>query len=609
MSRWRRAAVVAILAGVGAILAIPRLIDWTSPSVARLALGTDEAFAGSGMEPRENLVGGGALRWTGPVATFNFESAGPGAVQIDLEIRDHRTDVNVTANGALVGTLRPGERRLASSIPLMGTSLQIGLETEGFQATNRVLGTQFVSLSITPRLGTAGLAASPRRLTAAVVALIVLAVAAAAAAGLSYWGIVLPALTLLLLVLPAGLWRSGWLTSCAILVAVAMLASSFVAARAKGGALSRGFLQAALFVALVVHGVLPPSPLVVQGDAQLHGNKVAEVARGNLFPTSRTDHKPPFEIPYGFSFYGLLAPGATEGGSNVPLVRHGAAAFSALSALALAYLVGRTSAGFAAATTILWAFAPVNLRTMGYGNLSNVFAQSIFVLFLVAAASMPAGRFRNLVLTLLAALSATAHLSSFIVLLALLVVSFAFGSERRSAAFKPLFAGTVIAALYFSAFLPLIASQAARLLGERGGSSGVFDPWRLPNLIFGSLGWPLLAALVLSGFVAAWRPLLPLSRSLLVTGALLAVAALVSPVEVRYLLALSPLLAVLGAALFDEDEGPSFPRQTLSSIIDIPGLRALGRPWVKWPLGALLLAAAAYNGVIVLLEFVPLSGG
>ncbi len=609
MSRWRRAAVAAIFAGVGAILAVPRLIEGNSPSIARLALGTDDAFATSGMEPRENLVGGGALRWTGPVATFHFESVGPGAVQIDLDIRDHRTEVNVTANGALVGRLRPRERRLSSAVLLPGTSLDIGLETEGFQATRRVLGTQFVSLSVTPRLAKAGFAAASRRLTLAVVALLVIAVAAAAVAGLSFWGIVLPPLALFLLVLPAGLWRSGWLTSCAILLGIATLASSLVAARAHGGLAARGFLQAGLFVALVVHGVLPPSPLVVQGDAQLHGNKVAEVARGNFFPTTRTDHKPPFEIPYGFSFYGLLAPWATEGTSNVPLARHGAALFSALSILGLAFAAGRASASLAAAATLLWAFTPVHLRTMGYGNLSNVFAQSIFVLFLVAAASMPAGRFRSLVLTLLAALSATAHLSSFIVSLALLVVSFAVGSERRSAGFKPLLVGTTLAALYFSTFLPLIASQAGRLLGERGGSSGVFDPWRLPNQIVASLGWPLLAALVVSGLVAAFRPILPLSRSLIVTGALLGVAALVSPVEVRYLLALSPLLALLGAALFDEDDRPSFPRQTLSSIIDVPGLRALGLGAVRGLLGAILLAAAAINGVWVLLEFVPLSGG
>ena len=609
MSSWRRATVVAIFAGAGAIFAVPSLIGPSSPSVASLALGTDDAFALSGMEPRENQIGGGALRWTRPRALFRFEGLGPGAVAIALEIRSHRTEVTLTANGARIGTLRPGEREFTSSILLSGATLDFGLETEGFEASGRSLGTQFVSLVVTreptPKRGAA---AVPSRVWLALAAVLVVSASSAVISGLGAWGIVLPPLALLLLVVPAGLWRSSWLFECAAAIAGATVVSAMVSAGARGSTAMRSCLHACLFAAVLVHGVLPPSPLVVQGDVQLHGNKLAEVARGNAFPTTRTDHKPPFEIPYGFSFYGLLTPFATPGASNVPVVRYGAAAFSALSVVALAFLVGRRSACFAAAATLLWAFTPVNLKTMGYGNLSNVFAQAIFVLFLVASASMPAGRFKTLVLTLLAALSATAHLSSFIVLAALLVVSFAFASERHSATFKPLFAGVALAGVYFATFLPLIASQASRLLGERGGSSGVLDPWRLPNQVVASLGWPLLGLLILSSLVAGFRWILPLSRSLLATGVILAVAALVSPVEVRYLLALLPLLSILAVALFDEDEGPSFPRQTLSSIVDVPGLRALGSPFVKWPLAFILLAAACLNGVLVLLDFIPLSG-
>jgi len=353
--------------------------------------------------------------------------------------------------------------------------------------------------------------------------------------------------------------------------------------------------------------VLPPSPLVIQGDAQLHGNKLGEVAQGNRFPTTRTDHKPPFEIPYGFSFYGLLSPLSTPGDSNVRLVRHGSAAFSALSIVVLALYLGRFSAGFSAASVLLWTFTPVNLRTMGYGNLSNVFAQAIFVLLIVAAGWLPRSALRSVVLTLLVVLSATAHLSSFIVLVTLLLVSFIFSSDRRSAAFKPLLAGVVVAGAYFAAFLPLIASQTSRLLAERGGSSGVFDPWRLPNQVVAHLGWPLLLAVGLSVLVATPRLVLPLSRSLLVTGFLLAIAALVSPIEVRYLLALAPLLAIVAAAVYDEDQSPSFPRPTLSSIVDLPGLRTLGLDAVKRPLALGLLLAAAFHGLVVLTEFVPLS--
>ena len=540
---------------------------------------------------------------------FRFDSVGPGAVNIDLEVKDHRTEVNVVANGARIGSLRPGERRLSTPILVSGRSLDLVIETEGFQASGRTLGTQFVALTVAPAAtAKRGPAAVPARLWLALGGVVLVAFVCAGLSGLSSWSIVLPPTALLLMVLPAGLWRSSWLLESAALVAAGTVIATLLATRATGSALNRSALQACLLTAIIVHGILPPSPLVIQGDAQLHGNKLKEVAGGNRFPTTRTDHKPPFEIPYGFSFYGLLSPLSTPTESNVPAVRHGSAAFSALSIVALALFLGRTSASLAAAAVLLWTFAPVNLRTMGYGNLSNVFAQATFVLFLVAAGGMPRGRPKTLVLTLLVAISATAHLSSFIVLLTLLVVSFLFSSDRHSPAFRPLLAGVAISGAYFATFVPLIASQTSRLLAERGGSAGVFDPWRLPNQIVAGVGWPLLIALGLSILVASPRPILPFAKSLLASGVLLAIAALVSPVEVRYMLALVPLLAILAAAAFDSDEGPSFPRQTLSAIVDLPGLRALGSPAVRLPLALVLLAAATWNGISVLMEFVPLSG-
>ncbi len=334
------------------------------------------------------------------------------------------------------------------------------------------------------------------------------------------------------------------------------------------------------------------SRLVIQGDAQLHGNKLGEVARGNLFPASRTDHKPPFEIPYGFTFYGVLTPWASLGVSNVRVVREGAALFSAVSALALALVLGRASASHAAGAMILWTLAPVNIRTMGFGNLSNVFAQSIFVLFLVTALLMRRGSVRAGLLAFLVALSATAHLSSFIFLLTLLFVAIPISQDRNSAAFKPLLAGVLLAGSYYACFLPMILAQLPRLLGERGGSAGIVDPWRVPNQVVAGAGWPLLALIVLSTLVGRLRPVLPLARSLALTGALLAMVALASPVEVRYLLAVLPLLSILGASVLDEGETSSFERPRIAFL----------------PLALVLLLAALVSGVIVLLEFIPLSG-
>lgn len=609
MSRFKTAVMVAILAGVAAILALPREVVRNPRSVASLATGTDDAFVMNGIEPRENQIGGGALRWLRPSARFRFDAVGPGPVDIELEVRSHRTEVNVVANGARVGSLAVGESRFASRLSLSGPSLVLGIETEGFDASGRALGTQFVSLSVTPAPSTrTGMGVVPGRLWLGLGGVTAVAFVAAWASGLGMWAALTPPAVFLLMVLPGGLWRSRWLVECAVLVAVAVVVSAVVARSARGGVLSRTCLQLALFVAATIHGILPPSPLVIQGDAQLHGNKLTEVARGNRFPISRTDHQPPFEIPYGFSFYGVLSPFSTPGVSGVPVVRLGAAFFSTLSILALALLLGRTSAALAAAAVILWTFAPVNIRTMGFGNLSNVFAQAVFVLFLVAGGLLPRGWFRALALSLLVALSATAHLSSFIVLFTLLLAAVVFGADRRGPAFKPLVVGVVAALGYFATFLPMVAAQVPRLLGERGGSSGVFDPWRLPNQFVTGAGWPLLALLALSLLTSAPRLILPLSRSLAVSALVLAVAALVSPVEVRYLLAVLPLLALLGASALEEDTAGAFPRQSLVALVDLPGLRTIGSELVRVPLGVLLLLAAGLHGLRVLLEFIPLAG-
>ncbi len=607
MRRLPSTVVFAIFTGIGGLFVVPALIADHSTSFASLAVGTDDAFSVTGLEPRENQIGGGAIRWLRPQSTFRFKDVGPGPVDVTLEVRDHRTDLTLVANGAVVGGLRRGERTFVRRISLAGRDLEFGVETEGFETSTRALGTQFVSLSVTPAGPAAATAPSvPRRVWFSWGVVVLVAVAVSAMSRLSLAAALLPIAFFLLMILPAGLWRSAWLFECAALVSAGNAISALIAMRGRGTAASRSVLQAVLMTAVTAHGVLPPSPLVIQGDAQLHGNKLGEVARGNLFPTSRTDHKPPFEIPYGFSFYGLLSPFSGSGPVNVAVVRHGAAFFSSLSALALAALFARSSANLAAMAVLLWTFAPVNIKTMGFGNLSNVFAQAIFVLFLAGAGLLPKGALRAAILTTLIALSATAHLSAFIVAIVVLLATFVFSTDRHGPAFKPLLLGVILAGAYYATFLPMILSHVPRLLGERGGSSGVFDPWRLPRHLLDGAGWPLALLVVLAVLVAGIRLVLPLSRSLLFAGLALALIALVSPVEVRYLLALTPVVVMVAAMVFDDEAMRAYPPQKLTSLVDLPGLRRLGSEAVRLPLALLLLAAAVVYGLNLLLEFIPL---
>ncbi|MEO8362581.1 MAG: hypothetical protein ABI672_21325, partial [Vicinamibacteria bacterium] len=438
-----RSTILAVIAALALVLVlIPR--SARAPSVASLALGTDDAFVVSGLEPRENLVGGGVLRWTQPRAMFQFDGVGPGEVDVDLSVRDHRTEVSITANGAIVGTLMPGQRQFASRIRLTRPQLLLGIETEGFSVSSgRQLGTQFVSLSVTPVEAAAS--PFPIRVLVPFAVLMILGLIVQRALCLSAFVALIIPLLFTGMVLPAGLWRSPWLVECAILMGFTILASALVVYLTKGARPARTALQTALLVTLTIHGVLPPSPLVIQQDVQLHGNKLSEVARGNWFPTTRTDHKVPFEIPYGFSFYGLLSPLASSPTANVDVVRGAAAFFTGLSLLAFGLAVGRSSPHVAAAALLLWAFMPVNIRTMAFGNLNNVFAQAAFVLFLTGTLVLRPGPPRSLFLAFLVLLSATAHLGSFIVVFILLLVTFPFAHGRASAAFRPLLVGVFLA--------------------------------------------------------------------------------------------------------------------------------------------------------------------
>lgn len=608
MSRLRSALAAAILAGVASLLVLPVLLARTPASVASLALGTDEAFSTGGLEPRERLVGGAILRWTRRTASFRFEEVGPGPVTIEFFARDHLTDLTLLVNGAIVGSLAPGERRFATTLSLSGPSLDFGMETDGFPDSQRTLGTQVIALTVAPvRPDGSLLDRVPKRLGLALAAVVLVASLCQAYAGPGVLPVLIPPTLLLLMVLPAGLWRSPWLIECASKVVAATVLAAGVARLSKGGPAARAGLHSALLLALVVHGVVPASPLLAQSDALFHSHKLGVVARGNMFPTSLTDHRPPFEIPYGFGFYGSLTPWASSEAVNLEVVREASAVFSALSALALALCTGRASASLAALTVLLWTFTPANIQTMAFGNLSNVFSQAVFVLFLAGATIPGRGWVRLCGLTLLAALAATSHLSSFIVLLTLFAAARFVPQDRQSQAFQPLLGGVALGAGYYACFLPMILVQLPRLLTERGGRGGVFDLWRLPNQLLLGVGWPLILLVVLALLARRATVVLPLTRSLALTGFLLAILALVSPVEVRYLLALAPLIAIFGASTLSRDVVPSSHQGVLRTGDDPVPSGFLGGPAGR-ALATALVCLATLHGARVLLEFMPLSG-
>ena len=604
MTLIQRAAMTAILAGIVAVVTVPSLVARAHASVASVALGTDDAFSVSGLEPRENLVGGGVIRWTQPRAFFRFGGMEPGDVRIEVNAHDHRSEVAITANGAHIGDMGPGQRHFESRVRVTSPDLVIGLETAGFSTSDRTLGTQAGSIVVTPESR-----AVPAPLWIVLGCVFMASLIAQLVAGLSSYLALLPPMLLAALVLPAGLFRAGWLFKCALLLILAAFLSAMVARKANGNARSRDWLALAILLALTIHGVIPPSPLMVQGDAQFHGNRLQDVASGDLFITSQTQHHPPFRFPYGFSFYAVLAPWVSSPSSNVGIVREGAALFSALSILALAWVLGRRSASLAAVATILWAFAPVNLRTMGFGNLSNVFAQAVLVLFLAGAMAPPAGFLRFAVLAFLVGLSATSHLSSFIVIVTLLIVALLLPGERHAPAVKPLLWGTLAAAAYFATFVPAILLQLPRLLSEHGGSAGAYDPFRLPNQVLLELGWPLLILTLMALALKRFQASLPLSRSQVIMGVALAILAQVSPIEVRYVLALVPLIVVCAASALAEPGDAGARPQSLLDVLDFSAAGMVRSGAISRLFGYGLVLASVLHGASVLGAFAPLWSG
>jgi hypothetical protein len=200
--------------------------------------------------------------------------------------------------------------------------------------------------------------------------------------------------------------------------------------------------------------------------------------------------------------------------------------------------------------TLILQLAPVTFDLYSYGNLSNVFGQAATVGFFAWWWSASPASSALVGVTLLAA-AGLAHLSSAIVVavvcgwLALLEGRSLLADRRRVGA---LLAGLAAIAVYYSHFVPLVIEQLPRLAGREGaGASGLsravgqariaLDQWGLPAALLGALG-------VLRGRLADWRPVLAAWG---LAGLALAFAALVSPLEVRYLYALTLPLAVVAA--------------------------------------------------------------
>ncbi|MET0555165.1 MAG: hypothetical protein ABW221_19135 [Vicinamibacteria bacterium] len=547
--RIRAVAWPALAAGLaGALLAAA--VNRSAPApTASVARGSEDAFA-AGLHRREIPPRGRPQRWTTESARFRFRFLSADAATVEVAVRGQRSPVAVAVDGLVVGLLPPGQSTAVFEVPAGRPVRELELRTVPFEAGGRRLGALLERVAVhqaprtLPPAGLVLLLAVPAALTAA----------AAAACGwrtlpASLSGAGLAALAAAVL-WPAGVVRSPYAVTLAVLLgAIAAAAGGFGALfeRARPGAGRWAFV--ALLSAGVVQLALGASPLMVVSDAVFHANNLGRVAAGDLFLTSVTQHARPFRFPYGVSFYVLLVPLARAGVDAVALVRCGAALAGVAAAGALFALLVPRGPALAALAVVVLQLLPVTFDVLSFGNLSNAFAQSVTVLFF----AWWAGRARATWMTgaLLFTLAATAHLSAFVVLV-VLAACLAWVRRRDLRADRTRLAavgaGLLAAGAYYAAFVPLVLGQLGRL-GEGGGGAGegaaaallrpllaVLAQWGVPAIALAAFGWPPPDA--------AGRDL----RALWGAGAVLCLVALLSPLDVRYLYALTCAVAVAAAA-------------------------------------------------------------
>jgi hypothetical protein len=535
----RAAAAAALVSLAGAAC-----LSWFgSAPVADVARGSEEAFT-AGLFPRELAPRQAPRRWTTDRTLVAFRNLSSGQVRLVVAVREQRGAVGVAAAGRLLGTVPPGTGEAVFDVEPQAGSLDVELRAETFVAGDgRRLGATFDRVSVehrpsTPRLSLVLLLAVPA---------VVLALSASTAGFAALpAGLIAGALGMLqaALLWPCGLWGSPYASRLsATLACCSLVAGAFARWMQRRAPHADRWAFGAALATLVVQGVLATSPLLVVSDVVFHANKLAQVAGGDLYPVSRTQHAHPFTIPYGVSFYALLAPLFRAGFDAIALVRFGAALSGIAASLALFAFLARADIARAGPSTLLLTLMPGVFAIYSYGNLSNVFAQAVTVFFFlwwagVAPLGWPLG-------AALLAVGCLAHLSGLVVLgvlaLALLLARGRTIDRGRAVA---LAVGLATAALYYAHFWRLVLDDMARLGEGGGGGHGMLAAileqatnalvlWGAPGMALALLGARATVGSADRDLGAFWA-----------AGLLLAGVAIVSPLDVRYLYALTLPLAV-----------------------------------------------------------------
>jgi hypothetical protein len=309
------------------------------------------------------------------------------------------------------------------------------------------------------------------------------------------------------------------------------------------------------------------------GDALFHAHRFQGVLAGNLYFTSTAPGG--YAFPYAPGLYVAASPFAwlvrREMG-DVMLLRIVATVADTIAGL---LLYGMAARGWndrlaGAMAVALFHLVPLSFRILTVGNLTNAFGQSLSIAALALAAS-PALRATTggttIALALLLSAAFLSHTSTFAILSGcglLIAVLFVWrgGPALRSPG-KAIAVATAIgivlaAALYYAHFVTTYQTELSRLGSETAAAApdaGGRGAWAraiaVPRYLHIYLGTPLLV-LAAAGTIDRWRRgsrdrLTLAIAAWVLTCVLYLIVGILTPLDMRYYLAVIPALALLAA--------------------------------------------------------------
>ena len=343
------------------------------------------------------------------------------------------------------------------------------------------------------------------------------------------------------------------------------------------------------------------------GDGLFHAHRFAYVLAGRFYFTSLAPGD--YAFPYPILLYLMAAPFspfAPDTHAKIALLRIIVTVADAAAGATLAWMVARAlNDRLTAAAALVWYhLIPVTAWIMTWGNLTNAFGQTLFVMSLALVVAAPVDWTSSRTVARLAALACVAflsHPSTSAILATILALTACFywwrgGSDLRSAAAGVAVAALVAAAAAFVLYYAWFPAVYARAIGR--GAAEVAARAAEPGSTLGTrillqvdlanryFGWPAIVA----ASVGAWglfgerfapRRLQLLLAAWATASVVFTAIGLVTPLELRYHFAAFPAVAVASAYGWSWAWRRSLPFRFAAALILAAGVWVGFRQWME----------------------------